>query len=130
MKNYTMNVMFYPQIAGRVWNIRLVFVQDVLYSQSRPNDLTSLIPPLSKLEKKAGLTPQWRTHYLFLRKLALNEGRRLFLMMHTVKTVTTMIDANTTRDISKALEELDLESWTVGSSEWDPGDVLSRTAEM
>lgn len=41
-----------------------------------------------------------------------------------------MIDASTSKDISKAGEELDLESWTVGSSEWDPGDVLLRTAEM
>lgn len=47
--------------------------------------------------------------------------------MYTVQTVTTMIDASTSEDISKAGEELD---WTVGSSEWGPGDVLLRTAEM
>jgi len=51
-------------------------------------------------------------------------------MMYTVKTVTTMVHANTTRDVNKAVEELDLEFWTVGSSKWDPGDVFSRTAEM
>ena len=51
-------------------------------------------------------------------------------MMYTVKTVTTMMDANTTKDVSKAVEGLDLEFWTVGYSEWDPGDVFSRPAEM
>lgn len=51
-------------------------------------------------------------------------------MMYTVKTVTTMIDASTSKDISKAGEKLDLESWIVESSEWDPGDVLLRAAEI
>jgi len=51
-------------------------------------------------------------------------------MMHTVKTVTIITHANTTREVSKAGDALDLESWTVGSSEWDPGNVLSGTAEM
>ena len=69
-------------------------------------------------------------YYLLSLRFVPNTITRLFLMMYTVQTVTTMTDANTTNDVSKAVKVLDLESWTAGSSEWDPGVVLSRTAEM
>lgn len=34
------------------------------------------------------------------------------------------MDANTTKDVSKAVKERDLESSTVGSTEWDTGGIF------